>query len=49
MTTNTEPLTTAHKQCGFQSNLQAQFPQASSVTGDRFAATQSLTAHTLDR
>jgi len=29
--------------------LQAQFPLASSVTGDRFAATQSAMFHTADR
>ena len=34
---------TVYTSCGFQSNLQVQFPLARFVTGDKFAATQSGT------
>ena len=46
---NNETLTTAHKQCGFQCNLQVQFPLARFLSGDRVVNTQSRTAHSRDR
>ena len=40
---------TVYTSCGFQSNLQVQFPQARFVTCDTDAATQSRTGHSRGR
>jgi hypothetical protein len=41
-----QAITTAHKQCGFQSNLQVHHPHQSYVSIDRNVVPQSLTGHT---